>query len=191
MSPYDRILVTGGSGFIGTNLVEALIADGHSVLNIDIATPRMAGHLECWRNVDILDALRLKRAFVDFRPDLVVHLAARTDLDEKRSLSGYAANVAGTSNIVEAIEQAGSVNRSLFASSRLVCRIGHTPSDDLDYCPTTLYGQSKVEGEKSFERQRNGQAPGCCCASHRSGAYVLGHPTTSTSGGSARAPTHI
>jgi GlcNAc-P-P-Und epimerase len=145
---YDRILVTGGSGFIGTNLVDALIADGHSVLSVDTATPRIGRHVASWRNVNILDAYRLRRVFTDFRPELVIHLAARTDLDERRSLSGYAANVAGVANVVDAIEQAGSVKRSLFASSRLVSRIGYVPADEFDYTPTTLYGQSKVEGEK-------------------------------------------
>lgn len=145
--PHQRVLVTGGSGFIGTNVVETLLGEGRTVLNVDIAPPRIAGHEPYWRSLDILDLAGLHAAFADFRPDLVLHLAARTDLDEKRNLEGYAANIRGVSNVIDAIKQTGGVDRSFFASSRLVCQIGYVPRDDQDYRPTTLYGKSKVEGE--------------------------------------------
>lgn len=146
--PHQRVLVTGGSGFIGTNVVEALLGEGRSVMNVDIAPPRIVTHNPCWRATDILDPVGLRAAFADFRPDLVLHLAARTDLDERRSLEGYAANILGVSNVIDAIERTGGVDRSFFASSRLVCRIGYVPRDDEDCNPTTLYGESKVEGER-------------------------------------------
>ena len=51
-----RVLVTGGSGFIGTNLIEQLsTADNVEILNVDIAKPRNEKHNVFWRNVDIVD----------------------------------------------------------------------------------------------------------------------------------------
>jgi GlcNAc-P-P-Und epimerase len=142
-----KILVTGGSGFIGTNLVEELIRQGDEVLSIDIAPPRNESHVSNWRKVDVVDLDELRQVFHDFQPELVVHLAARTDLDG-RKVEDYAANTIGVENVVKVVSELPSLRRVLFASSRLVCRIGYQPISDDDYCPTTPYGMSKVVGER-------------------------------------------
>ena len=46
-----KILITGGSGFIGTNLIEKLVLDGHEILNIDIKEPKNFVLSKYWRNV--------------------------------------------------------------------------------------------------------------------------------------------
>ena len=51
----DRILVTGGSGFIGTNLITDLRQRDATVLNVDHSPPLNAGHTDIWRNIDVLD----------------------------------------------------------------------------------------------------------------------------------------
>lgn len=143
-----RVLVTGGSGFIGTNVVEAYLRDGWVVLNVDIAPPKIPAHAPNWQQVDILDDAALRRAFASFRPDLVIHLAAKTVLDERTTLDHFAANIQGVQNVIGAVQAAGSVERTFFTSSRLVCRLGYVPKDDTDYQPSTLYGLSKVHGEQ-------------------------------------------
>lgn len=141
-----KILVTGGSGFIGTNLVE-FYRENFEVINIDILPPRNKNHNIYWKKVDILDEESLLIFFSIFKPDFVLHMAARTDLDGQ-SLEDYAANIKGVENIVNVINKIESVNKIIFASSRLVCEIGYNPKDELDYKPSTVYGESKILGEK-------------------------------------------
>jgi GlcNAc-P-P-Und epimerase len=147
-----KVIVTGGSGFIGTNLVDRFLDKGWEVLNLDIAEPRNDAHLDAWRRVDILDRDSIIGNFSAYQPDAVLHMAARTDLDEKRDLKGYTANIEGVTNVIEAVRRTGSVEKTVFASTRLVCEIGYTPKSEVDYRPSTLYGESKVLGEKLVRR---------------------------------------
>lgn len=142
-----RIIVTGGSGFIGSNLVDHFVGRRDQVINFDISPPRNTAHNAHWHPGDLLDGERLRSLMRDFAPEVIFHMAARTDLDG-RSVGDYAANTLGVENLIAAVEGLSSLRRIVFASSRLVCRIGYEPKDDFDYCPTTPYGESKVIGEK-------------------------------------------
>jgi nucleoside-diphosphate-sugar epimerase len=143
-----RVLITGGSGFIGTNLVEYYYRQGCAVVNIDIRHPRNANHHALWKKCDILDFGHLRDTLTAFDPEYVIHLAARTDLDEKKDINGYTANVDGVRNVVDAANDCGRLKRVIFASSRYVCANGYQPIHDEDYSPFTLYGESKVIGEQ-------------------------------------------
>lgn len=143
----QRILVTGGSGFIGTNAVQHWLDRGFQVLNYDIKPPQNPGHRGLWNRGDIRNLAELKSAYESFRPHYLLHLAARTDLDERDDLRGYATNIEGVRNIVEIAGRARELRRAIFASSRMVCRIGYQPRDDEDYAAPNLYGESKVQSE--------------------------------------------
>lgn len=140
-----KIVVTGGSGFIGTNLIASLSVE-HTVLNVDIVPPVKVAPNSEWKNCDIRRTSDLKCVFREFLPDYVVHLAARTDLGGATPLD-YDVNTAGTESLIKAMEGIESIRRILFASSMLVCEVGYIPLDCDDYCPSTPYGESKVAME--------------------------------------------
>lgn len=147
-----RVLVTGGSGFIGTNAVDALLARGDDPVNIDIRPPRNAEQGDHYRKVDLRNREALIREVAALRPDSVLHLGARTDLDGTSVTSDYTTNVEGVSNLIAAIDAAGSVRHVIFASTRLVHPIGYAPRHDFDYRPPNAYGESKVVGELIVRR---------------------------------------
>ena len=109
-----KIIVTGGAGFIGSALIRHIIAKTeHTVLNIDKLT--YAGNLHSldlvakspqyhFAQTDICDGKALSKAFEDFQPDLIIHLAAESHVD--RSIDGPSifveTNILGTYQLLEA-----------------------------------------------------------------------------------------
>jgi nucleoside-diphosphate-sugar epimerase len=161
MRKMEKILITGSSGFIGSNLVKNLINKSFLIFGIDKIEPNFSH--QCYRfiNCDILNGEKLAKTILEVEPDIVIHLAARIDLDEKKNLSGYNANIQGVRNLIEAISQCSSVKRCIYTSSQLVCRVGYVPSYDEDYQPNTLYGQSKVLTERIVRELDGGSVEWC------------------------------
>jgi GlcNAc-P-P-Und epimerase len=144
-----RILITGGSGFIGTNFIDEISRQANTILNYSLHPPLKAEHKQCWRAGDILEPAITTAAFQEFQPDRVLHLAARAECDEKTTVeNGYRANTEGTRNVLEAIRATPSVQRAVITSSQFVCAPGRLPKNDTDYFPETVYGESKVITER-------------------------------------------
>lgn len=142
-----RIIVTGGSGFIGTNYMEYLIKQGeYEIINIDFKPPRNKEHFKYWRDCDILDKPKFNKIIKDFSPTHIVHLAATCGLSN--NINDFAANTKGVENLLDILDDVSSIKHVIFTSSLLVCEPGYKPKNDIDYKPYTVYGESKMLGEK-------------------------------------------
>lgn len=152
-----KYLVTGGSGFIGTHVVEHLLRQNEEVLNLDVHTPKKAEHMPYWKSCELCDFQTLRNLILDFAPEYVIHLAARTDLRGK-TIEEYQANTVGVLYLLDILDQLDSLKRVIFASSMYVCRPGYTPLNFEDYQPHTVYGESKVLTEQ-YIKERNPSYP--------------------------------
>lgn len=158
----SKILVTGSSGFIGSYLTKYLQNQGYHILGIDKELPiEKEQKQEIFIKCDILNKDHLEKIVKDFSPTTILHLAARTDLNEKQDIQGYASNMQGVKNIIDAIRQTPRVKRCIFTSSQLVCRIGYVPKNEYEYNPNTLYGESKVLTEKIVREGDGGGVEWC------------------------------
>jgi GlcNAc-P-P-Und epimerase len=147
-----KILITGSSGFIGTNLMKKLIDEKfYSILGIDIQPPRIESHNEFMKKVDITDEVKLTEVIEDFNPNFIIHLAARTDLNGK-SLLEYSANIKGVEALLNVVKGLKNIERVIFTSSMYVCVPGYIPLDKNDYKPHTIYGESKVISEELIKK---------------------------------------
>jgi nucleoside-diphosphate-sugar epimerase len=143
-----KFIVTGGSGFIGTNLIRHLTQahPSSSILNLDISPPRDASQTCYYSFCDVNEYENLLKFFVSFCPTHVFHLAATTGI-ENYPLDYFCTNTLGVSNVVKASSAVQYLSRIIFASSLLVCRVGYIPDSFDEYCPSTSYGISKMKGE--------------------------------------------
>jgi nucleoside-diphosphate-sugar epimerase len=144
-----KILVTGASGFIGTNYIDFYSSQDCELLNVDIQKPLKPVHERFWKKGDIMDPAELEAIFAEFLPTYVVHMAARADCDESTTVEdGYAVNTTGTNNVLNAIRKTPSIERVIIVSSQYVAGPSRLPEHDEDYFPHTVYGQSKVITER-------------------------------------------
>lgn len=141
------IIVTGGSGFIGSHLCSLLSEQGKNVRIIDIAPPPMGVKAEFVR-ASVLDPIRLQKLITG--ADAVVHLAALIDVQASVSdpFSDFQVNAQGTLNVLEAARRAD-VPKVAFASSAAV--YGNTTeipvTESHPTVPLSPYGASKLAGE--------------------------------------------
>ncbi len=156
-----KVLITGGAGFIGSNLAQRLIHEGHRVRVFDnfstgqerfLDAVRQAPNFELLRG-DLLDPAAITAATDGV--DLVVHLAANADVrfgteHPRRDLEQ---NTIGTFHVLEAMRTTG-VRRIAFASTGSIYgepEVFPTPEDAPFPVQTSLYGASKLAGEGLIE----------------------------------------
>lgn len=154
-----RSLVTGGAGFIGSNLVDALLDAGDEVLIIDNMSSgrevNLTGALQCGatlQQADVRDASGLLSSFQAFRPERVFHLAAQIDVRVSIDAPAVDAevNILGTINVLEAARQSGA-RRLVFASTggAIYGETEALPTSEAEEpLPMAGYGQSKFCAER-------------------------------------------
>jgi UDP-glucose 4-epimerase len=155
-----RALVTGGAGFIGSNLVDALLARGDAVTVVDDLSTGRRSNLDAalaagaeLAELDIRDAAALAERVAAARPEVVFHLAAQIDV--RRSLADpafdAAVNVGGTANLLEAMRLAGSPRIVFVSTGGAIYGEGEGKAlplgEDAPIEPFSAYGQSKFAAE--------------------------------------------
>jgi UDP-glucose 4-epimerase len=154
---FHRALVTGAAGFIGSNLVDRLLAAGMQVVGYDNLSTGMleflAGALESRAFTlvrgDVLDERRLKEAMAG--SDVVFHLAANADVRSglEHPRKDLEQNTIATFTVLEAM-RANGIRNIIFASTGSIygeAAIVPTPEDAPFPLQTSLYGASKLAGE--------------------------------------------
>jgi nucleoside-diphosphate-sugar epimerase len=143
----ERVLVTGGSGFIGSHLVEEIAKRNCDLINLDLNPPSVTDQAKYWRRCDIKDYDALNAAFQDFLPIRVIHLAAKANLSGQ-TVDDFPDNTIGTANVVECVNRTDSVKLLLNTSTQYVVTPGICPNDDTYLEPYTAYGESKAAAER-------------------------------------------
>jgi UDP-glucose 4-epimerase len=150
-----RCLVTGGAGFIGSNLVDALVARGDEVTVLDDLSSGKRENVNAaatLHEADIRDGAAVRRIVEEARPEKVFHLAAQIDVRVSVADPAYDArtNVEGTINVLEAARQAGA-GRFVFASTggAIYGEESPVPTPETEEpLPMSGYGQSKFCAER-------------------------------------------
>jgi len=155
-----RIIVIGSSGFIGKWITLLIDRQKGDWAGIDIQPKHKEQTPSHFYQIDFTNRSQLKAAFDEYKPEAVIHLAARCDLNGE-SLEDYKVNVEGVATLCEVIRETSSVKRVIFTSSQLVCNVSYLPKSDRDYKPNTVYGESKVLTEKTVWEYQGGGKEWC------------------------------
>ncbi|GAB5409671.1 MAG: GDP-mannose 4,6-dehydratase [Balneolaceae bacterium] len=158
-----KIVVTGGAGFIGSHLIDSLLEEGHSIINIDNFDPfynkslkkkNIRGHYRydsyILSEIDIRDYNSIQEV-IPSDTDIIIHLAAKAGVRPsiEDPISYQEVNVKGTQNLLEVAKEK-KIKQFIFASSSSV--YGKNPNvpwkeDDFVLQPISPYASTKVSGE--------------------------------------------
>jgi len=158
-----KVLVTGGCGFIGSHLVDNLLAEDHDVVIVDNLLRGRYIWDDCdvkpsLYKVDIQDHVNLLNVFKEVRPEMVFHLAAHHYIPfcEQNPYEAFSTNVTGTLNVLDACAKTSSVRKFFNASTGDVyppCGYDHRETDQVS--PVYVYGETKLIAEQAVRRYKN------------------------------------
>lgn len=150
-----KLLITGGSGFIGSHLIRLLAANKKNViLNIDLGRLREHYPNVVSKKISITSFAALEKTFTEFRPDIVIHLAAKhfiPDCESNPTLT-WEVNVSATRSIAllsekyKAKQLIFASTASVYGNHKGIC------NERTALRPIGVYAKSKLEGEKIVKK---------------------------------------
>lgn len=163
----DKVLITGGSGFVGQNLAQFFEQRGYSVVTTYLGHPTASA-----ASLDVRDQEAVLKFFDQVQPDFVVHAAGIKDVRfcEEHPDEAYQTNALGARNVARACRRVGA--RLIHISTDLVFAgvEGNYTEDDVPQ-PSLVYGKTKLEGERMVREELDDVA---VCRS--AGVYGHGSP---------------
>ncbi|HYY91015.1 MAG TPA: NAD(P)-dependent oxidoreductase [Candidatus Dormibacteraeota bacterium] len=147
------VLVIGGSGFIGSTVVQALTRKNIEAVSYDLIHTDVAGPQKSWIRADILEMQSIERVFFEYEIDAIVHLVGLPAIDQcqKNPHFSFLLNVMSVQNTLEAMRSAD-IRNIVFASSATVYGNNSEKllSENDEPHPTTTYGWHKLIAEKTI-----------------------------------------
>ncbi len=148
----SRILVTGANGAVGSDLVPTLLQKGYKVLATDIDCPPDSSFP--MEYIDIRNPRQIQAEFKNFKPQVIIHLAAETDVEycELNPKHAYETNAIGTKNVAEICAK-NDILLIYVSSIGVFDGKKKGPYTEEDHPnPINIYGKTKLEGEKYVEK---------------------------------------
>lgn len=145
-------LITGGSGYIGANLVEELLNKGLSVIVVDNLSTgyyRIKNKNSFFYNIDILQKRELEAVFANYEFDVVFHLAAKLLVEESMSkvFEYYEINFLGTKNILELMLKYNVKNLIFSSTAAVYDNLNQNCQETSSTVPNNCYGATKLAAE--------------------------------------------
>ena len=150
------VFVTGGSGFLGTLLINDLLAAGHSVTNVDLVPSELKHPRLCSVVGDIRDRVLLDSLLSGSPHEVVFHCAALLAHGRISPHELWSANVDGTRTLAAAVA-AAKIPQVVFTSSNCLWSTGFSRpvKEDEPPAPAEIYGSSKLAGEEILQSHRS------------------------------------
>lgn len=149
-----KILILGGSGFIGKNLIKHYLSDKSNFLisidlkDLELNSKNLKNHV-----LDLKNYSKVEAIILDFVPDLIINTAAKCDLDGS-SIEDYSINYELPSRLIDTINSNPNIDPLIiFFSTMLVYKVGFSEASNVDYNPSTPYGSSKLVMEQLIKKQ--------------------------------------
>ena len=151
----QNILVTGGAGYIGSNISEMLLSQKFNVFIVDNLSKghrKLINKKAKFYKTDINKSRKIKKIINQNKIDSVIHLAALLDVNEseKKTKKYFKNNVLGTENILKVCKNT-SVKNFIFSSTAAVYKDGvYKAKENSPTKPKSIYGKAKLKAEKKI-----------------------------------------
>ncbi len=145
-----NIIVTGANGLLGQHLMVELVKRNYGVLAIGRGENRNSSFIGKYLDMDITDAVKLRDVVVSNKPDVIIHAAAMTQVDEceKDKQACYNVNVSATRFLIDAAKEIDA--RFIYISTDFVFDGQTGPYDEhAEPSPVNYYGSTKMAAEKA------------------------------------------